>query len=210
MCGSLFIGCCSVVPEKNVSPNYPWLPQGVEDRCMHIYIYHMLQQKFTQICRSESWLCKPQLLVDFQFRAVQKNWDTQNKAFLLGTGFHQSGGFKHFLFHPCFHIYFPFLREHSKFHIKVFELFNWFQKKTHPPKAYIISGDSFKKITAPHQFDPLLIMTPDCQACFYVNLYWFSCWRLSGNKAQCHRPPRREKVTQWQATNQLLGNSPTR
>lgn len=84
------------------------------------------------------------------------------------------------------------------------------KKKTHPPKAYIISGDSFKKITAPHQFDPLLIMTPDCQACFYVNLYWFSCWRLSGNKAQCHRPPRREKVTQWQATNQLLGNSPTR
>ena len=40
MCGSFIYWLLfRLFLKKLVSPNYPWFPQGVEDRCMYIILY---------------------------------------------------------------------------------------------------------------------------------------------------------------------------
>lgn len=127
----LFIGCCSVVPEKNVSPNYPWFPQGVEDRCMYYII--SCNKSSHRFAEKETWLCNTYNCWWISNSASPKKLRYSKQSIPFRHWISPGGGFKHFLFHPLFPHIFSISEKAFKISHCFFQLFNWFLKKTHPP-----------------------------------------------------------------------------
>lgn len=94
-------GCCSVCSWKKM---FLQITLGFHKELrIGVCIYHMnymLQQKFWQICRRVNGYAI-RTTVGFQHFCESKKIEIlKTKHSYVGTGFHQSGGFKHFLFHP--------------------------------------------------------------------------------------------------------------